>query len=485
MEPLGEPVYAMMGRWGYPFKMNALVQGKAFLSRSLLVCAALAATALSPALAQVKPAPAPPKPAAPAAAKPAPAKPATAPAAAQPKPTPEGATPGKPDQLEAAQAQPLPPPLPPAMWDPVSAQDLVYYIKQIGVEGLNPEDYDPAGLESAIAAGDVNLMSAAATQRFNQLSSDLALGHVRRSARIAWFMVDNDLNAEKQDALLRQALAEHNIGGALNGLLPTHPQYAALKAALELTPEADTAKRDRIRLNMDRWRWLPRELGEKYIIVNVPGFHATLVENGVNRWKQRAIAGATKTPTPQLSAMAVGVMLNPSWEVPPSITHEVVGKKGFVPVVKDGKLVRWSQPPGPTNALGQVKFVMYNPQNIYLHDTNARSRFSSRMRALSHGCIRTEHILDLATELLGDDGGPWTPDKIQAQLASGKTKQANFVKPLPVYIVYFSSAALNDGKIVDYQDLYGRDGKAMTALNMKDGGASLPKVKPAEQVAAK
>ena len=123
---------------------------------------------------------------------------------------------------------------------------------------------------------------------------------------------------------------------------------------------------------------------------------------------------------------------------------------------------------------------MYNPQNIYLHDTNARSRFSSRMRALSHGCIRTEHIMDLATELLGDDGGTWTPDKIQAQLATGKTKQANFVKPLPVYIVYFSSAALNDGKIVDYQDLYGRDGKAMAALNMKDGGASLavPKPKP-------
>ena len=175
--------------------------------------------------------------------------------------------------------------------------------------------------------------------------------------------------------------------------------------------------------------------------------------------------------------------------MPPSITHEVVGKKGFVPVMKDGKLIRWSQPPGPTNALGQVKFVMYNPQNIYLHDTNARSRFSSRMRALSHGCIRTEHILDLATELLGDDGGTWTPDKIQAQLATGKTKQANFVKPLPVYIVYFSSAALNDGQIVDYQDLYGRDGKAMAALLNRDGGASLakpkPQPKPANQVATR
>jgi murein L,D-transpeptidase YcbB/YkuD len=383
-----------------------------------------------------------------------------------------------------AAAQPAPAPLPPVMWDPVSAQDLVNYIRQIGTDGLNPADYDPDGLAAAIAAGDPAAMSAAATERFDLVSSDLALGHVKRPARIDWYLVDNDLDAARQDALLRSALASHNVGAALNGLLPTHPQYAALKAALEITPASDTAKRDRIMLNMDRWRWLPRELGDKYIIVNVPSFYATLVENGVNRWKQRAVAGATKTPTPQLSATAVGVMLNPSWEVPASITHEVAGKKGFVPVMKDGKLIRWSQPPGPSNALGQVKFVMYNPHNIYLHDTNARSRFSSRMRALSHGCIRTEHILDLSTQLLGDDGGEWTPAKIQAQLATGKSKQANFVKPLPVYIVYFSAAALNDGRIVDYSDLYGRDAKAMAALHMKDGGASLAKAK-SDEVASK
>ena len=422
-----------------------------------------------------------------------PAKPAAAqakPAAAQAKPVVPKVNPtvapipdnSKLDQLQPV--EPAPPPLPPVVWDPVSAQDLVFYIQQVGVEGLNPADYDPAGLTWAIQSGDRAAMSEAATDRFNRLSSDLALGHVKKAARIAWFVTDNDLDAAKQDGLLRSALATRQITAALNSLLPTHPQYAALKEALEMTPESETAKRNRIRLNLDRWRWLPRELGEKYIIVNVPGFHATLVENGVNRWKHKAIAGATKTPTPQLSAMAVGVMLNPSWEVPPSITHEVVGKKGFVPVMKDGKLLRWSQPPGPTNALGQVKFVMYNPHNIYLHDTNARSRFDSRMRALSHGCIRTEQIMDLATELLGDDGGEWTPDKIQAQLASGKTKQANFVKPVPVYIVYFSAAALNDGTIVDYQDLYGRDGKALAALEMPDGGAGLPKAKT-EKLAAK
>ncbi|QNN67847.1 L,D-transpeptidase family protein [Sphingomonas lutea] len=397
----------------------------------------------------------------------------TAPVAVQPAP------------VAPAVEPPAPPPLPPAVWNMHNAQDLLYAIREVGSEGLEPADYDPAGLEAAMASGDPLRLSAEATARFNRLSNDLALGHVHKSARIQWFVVDKDLDAAKQDALLRNALSTLTVRKALDSLLPTHPQYAALKTALAATPEGQTAKLNRIKLNMDRWRWLPRDLGNKYIIVNVPGFHATLVENGVNRWKQRAIAGATKTPTPQLSVNAVGVMLNPSWEVPPSIAKEVAGKKGYNAVKdpKTGKFLRWSQPPGPANALGQMKFVMYNPLNIYLHDTNARSRFAGRMRALSHGCIRTENIHDLAMELLADDGGEWTPEKVKAQLATGKSKQANFVKPVPVYIVYFSAAGLNDGRIVDYADLYGRDGKALAALNTKDGGLKMFAPKPKTQVA--
>jgi murein L,D-transpeptidase YcbB/YkuD len=430
-------------------------------------------------VAQAKPLaakPASPKPAAPKPAANA-AKPETA-ATGAPVPGNPDYTPDAPETAEAPAA-----PLPPAVWDPVSAQDLVYYIQQVGADGLDPEDYDPAGLEAAIQSGDPAAMSAAATERFDLLSSDLALGHVKKPARIDWYLTDNDLDADKQDALLRSALATRNIAIALNGLLPTHPQYAALKAALEMTPATDVAERDRIKLNMDRWRWLPRELGDKYIIVNVPGFHATLVENGVNRWKQRAIAGKLSTPTPQLSAVATGVILNPWWEVPKSIEGEAAGKKGFVAVKgKDGKIQRWRQPPGPNNALGQLKFVMPNSKAIYLHDTNARSRFNSDVRALSHGCIRTQHIIDLATQLLGDDDGPWTSERVDAALASKRTVQAKFVKPLPVYIVYFSAAALNDGRIVTYKDLYGRDAGALAALEMKDGGASLGK-KKADQVA--
>jgi murein L,D-transpeptidase YcbB/YkuD len=467
-------------------------------SSSLLLFTAIAGMAAAPALSQIRPM------GVPAPARPAPTPPKAA--AAKPKTAaPDAPAPGHPDyqadQPQEAEAAPVPPPLPPAIWDVPNALQLLAYIQQIGAEGLNPADYDPAGLQAALQSGNPVALSAAATERFNLVASDLALGHVRKPARIDWWVVDNDLNAEKQDALLRGALAQHSVASSLNALLPTHPQYAALKEALVATPATDEATRDRIRLNLDRWRWLPRDLGQKYIIVNVPGFHATLVENGVNRWKQRAIAGKLSTPTPQLNATAVGVILNPAWNVTKSIEKEAAGKKGFKPIKSaDGKrILYWQQPPGPTNALGQVKFVMPNSKAIYLHDTNARSRFNDSTRALSHGCVRTQHILDLAAELGSDDGGEWTREKIDEALASKKTVQANFVKPVPVYLVYFSQAALLDGRIVNYKDLYGRDAKAMAALQMKDGGASLapaksdqiaapkpkPKAKPADQVAAR
>jgi len=170
--------------------------------------------------------------------------------------------------------------------------------------------------------------------------------------------------------------------------------------------------------------------------------------------------------------------------VPKSIWNEVAGKPGYIKIKdKDGKFVRWSQPAGPSNALGQLKFVMYNPYNIYLHDTNARSRFNSQVRALSHGCVRTENVLDLATELLGDDNGEWTPEKIAETLASKKSKQANFVKPLPVYIVYFSAAALTDGTITDYQDVYKRDTKVIAALLSRDGKPAAVQASAAKKTA--
>lgn len=378
-------------------------------------------------------------------------------------PLPEG------QPAPAQEAEPLPPP-PPPLWRPDQARALLNYIYNVGREGLNPYDYDPDGLLAALASGDPAVLAKEATDRFNKLSSDLALGHVRGEARVGWHVVDKDLDEVRQRALLEAALNDNRIADALTSLLPTHPQYGSLKNALAVTPRSEADKLNKIRLNMDRWRWLPRELGQKYIIVNVPSYYATLVENGATRWKTRAVAGAIKTPTPQLMATATGVVLNPSWFVPKSIEPEVRGKPGYVPVKgKNGKILSWRQPPGPTNALGQLKFVMYNEHNIYLHDTNAKSRFNSQIRAASHGCIRTKDVLELATMLLADDNGEWTEERVQKALAAKKTVQANFVKPLPIYVVYFSAAANVDGSIVTYDDVYKRDGKVIQALLDFDG----------------
>ena len=157
---------------------------------------------------------------------------------------------------------------------------------------------------------------------------------------------------------------------------------------------------------------------EKYIIVNVPGFHATLVENGVNRWKQKAIAGKLSTPTPQLSALATGVILNP---VVGSAQEHREGSRGQEGL-RSGQ-GRRRQDPALAPAAGadqraRPAEVRHAEFQVDLPSRHQRPQplQRQRTRALSHGCVRTQHILDLATELLGDDGGTWTPDRIQAAL---------------------------------------------------------------------
>lgn len=358
-----------------------------------------------------------------------------------------------------------PAPLPPPLWTIADAKELLNFVSGIGGEGLDPSDYNPDGLAKALNGGDPIALGAVASASFDKLSSDLALGRVRGKDRIDWHIKDPDLDNGRQDQLLHWAVQTHQVAQTLSALLPTHPQYAALRHALAVTPATETAKIGRIRLNMDRWRWLPQNLGTRYIIVNVPAYTAALVEDGETKSRHHAVAGKISTPTPQISATATGVILNPWWEVPASIADSVAGKKGFVAVRgADGKVQRWRQPPGPSNALGEVKFVMPNPLAIYLHDTNAKSRFNSRVRAFSHGCIRTDKIMDLATILLTEGGDDWTADRIKETLASGKTVKADFPKPLPVYIVYMSTAATVDGKIIDYPDIYKRDTSVIASL---------------------
>jgi murein L,D-transpeptidase YcbB/YkuD len=374
----------------------------------------------------------------------------------------------------APQAEPVAAPAPAASplgaeWSRKSAQALLAYVERVDAEGLDPADYNPGALRDALGTKG-EMLDKVATATFLKLAGDLMFGHVRGDSRIDWHVKDDSWNVYDQQALLDRAV-KGDVAETFESLLPTHPQYAALKGLLA-DKSIDAKTRDRIRINLDRWRWLPRDLGSKYVIVNVPAYTVALVENGQTLNRRRAVAGAIKTPTPSLSAVITGAIFNPWWEVPSSIAPEVRGKRGYV-AVKDesGKVIRWRQPPGPSNALGRMKLVMGNPHAIYLHDTNAKNLFNKQARAFSHGCIRTEDAVGFAQTLL--EGTEWNRAKIDQTLASGKATQANLAAPVPVYIVYFTVAATSDGPPNSYADLYSRDGKVLAALSDRKGGTAL------------
>ncbi len=364
----------------------------------------------------------------------------------------------------------LPPGVAAPKWTKAAARDLLAFVERTGEDGLDPADYMPGRLRDAIDKGDDDALNQAASDVFLKVSADLALGHVRSDARIDWHTRDPDLDANKQFTLMHKAIKDNAVGETLSSLLPTHPQYAELKTVLAQV--TDRAARDKIRLNLERWRWLPRDLGSRYVIVNVPAFTVALVEDGQVVARHRAVVGAVKTATPQLSAVATGVIFNPWWEVPRSIAGEVRGKKGYVSV-PDGDGVRYRQPPGPGNALGRVKVVMPNNYAIYLHDTPSKALFARSFRAASHGCIRTQNALGFAELLL--DNPQWDSEAIQRQIASGKTVQAQATTPTPVYIAYFTAAAAaGTTELVSYKDVYGRDAPILAQLNNAQGDTAIP-----------
>ena len=366
-----------------------------------------------------------------------------------------------------AQLQPsAPAPVPEIpVWRRDTAQELLLYIEQVRQEGLDPSDYGPDRLRAAIA-GDEAGLSPIATPIFLRLVSDLSGGAVRGRSRVDWHMTDSSLDAPGQQRLLAQVARGGGVGAALDALLPTHPQYAGLKRALAATPESETARRDLIRTNMERWRWMPRTLGSRHVLVNVPAFTAALVDDGRVTARHRAVVGAIRTPTPQLNATITGVTLNPWWHVPQSIIASQGGRfgAGYQVTRTAGGGISVRQPPGPRNALGRLKIEMPNHHAIYLHDTPSQALFGRPVRAFSHGCIRTQNVRDFAALLLAPTG-QWGRAEIDRGIDTGRNQSVALAAPVPVYIAYFTAAATSDGDVVAYNDIYGRDGPVRQALN--------------------
>jgi len=351
-------------------------------------------------------------------------------------------------------------------WRREAAEELLRYVEAVGQEGLSPANYSPDRLRAAIATGNEAMITPVASPIFLQLARDLSGGSVRGRARVQWFMTHAGLDEAGQQRLLAQVMRDGGVAAALDGLLPVHPQYAGLKRALAATPAEDNARRDLIRTNMERWRWMPRSLGARHVLVNVPAFTAALIDNGGVTARHRAVVGARRTPTPQLNATITAVTLNPWWTVPQSIIRENGGRfgAGYQVTRNANGTLTVRQPPGPSNSLGRVKIEMQNDHAIYLHDTPSQSLFGRAVRAFSHGCIRTQNVRDFAALLLASTG-QWNRGRIDQAIGTGRNQRVDLAAPVPVYIAYFTAAATSDGDIVTYSDIYGRDTPVRTALN--------------------
>lgn len=370
------------------------------------------------------------------------------------------------------QAPPPQPPVQAPVWQREAAQDLLRYVGRVGADGLDPAAYAPDRLSAAIEAGDEAALTAAASQTFLRLTADLSGGRVRGNGRIDWHMTDSAIDGNQQQRLMAQVMRGGDVAAALDSLLPTHPQYVGLKRALAATPAEETARRDLILTNMERWRWMPRTLGARHILVNVPAFTAAIIDNGQVVTRHRTVVGARRTPTPQLNATVTAVTFNPWWHVPQSIIRENGGRFGpGYEVRREGAAITVRQPPGPRNALGRLKIEMQNDHAIYLHDTPTQALFARPVRAFSHGCIRTQNVRDFAALLLAPTGR-WSRSEIDGAIATGQTQQAALAAPIPVYIAYFTAAATSDGDVVTYPDIYGRDAPVRQAL-ARTGGARI------------
>jgi L,D-transpeptidase YcbB len=256
-----------------------------------------------------------------------------------------------------------------------------------------------------------------------------------------------------------------------------------------------TARIDQIIVNLERWRWLPENLGDYYVIVNVAGFKLDVIENDRSVLEMRVVVGQPYRRTPVFSGRISYLVLNPSWEVPPTIAvkdklplikadpnylvergYDVLQGWGEQERQVDPATVDWTavtarnfpyrlrQRPGPFNALGAVKFMFPNKFSVYLHDTPSRELFGRDARAFSSGCIRLEAPLDLAELLLADQRA-WARPAIEAARESGVERTIRLTREVPVHLLYWTAwIDRGDGQLHFADDIYGRDEPVLREL---------------------
>ncbi|MFW0738045.1 L,D-transpeptidase family protein [Flavobacterium sp. T12S277] len=292
---------------------------------------------------------------------------------------------------------------------------------------------------------------------FKTGDSVAAIGQIRARLYATGDLKENT-NSNVCDSVLIAAVKNFESHHGLtpkNIILPEH--IAELNV-----PVSDRIKT--IIVNMERCRWIDPELekGKEYIEVNIPEFRLYLIRNGEIAFVSPVVVGKAMTQTVIFSGLMNNIVFSPYWNVPTSIINKEI-KPGMARnknYLRE-KNLEWNngavrQLPGKNNSLGLVKFLFPNSNNIYLHDTPAKSLFERENRAFSHGCVRVGKPRELAIELLKQDPS-WTPARIDKAMHTGKENWYTLKRKVPVYIGYFTAWVDRKGQLNFYKDIYQRD----------------------------
>ncbi|WP_294289439.1 L,D-transpeptidase family protein [uncultured Sphingomonas sp.] len=254
------------------------------------------------------------------------------------------------------------------------------------------------------------------------------------------------------------------------GLNPAGTVSTQTLAALNVSASDRVAQ---IMANMERWRWIPRELDKNRIQVNIAAALVTVFEGDQPIMSMKGVTGRPGDETPMLQSSIHSVVLNPPWNVPAGIAQRELFPKGAgylkangFKIIGEGPSRRLQQAAGPQSALGRYKFDFDNPYAVYLHDTPAQAKFASYDRLASHGCVRLEKPADLARLLLRGSA-EWTPEAIDAQIASGKTTRAQLPTAATVYLLYWTAFASGNGVMNFRADPYSWDGELAAKIEKR------------------
>ena len=387
------------------------------------------------------------------------------------------------------------------------AQAAIYEIGKADDWGLTASAFEPP------PAGD--LPDNADEQAIAEIKLQLAILKYARFARggrvdpsSLSVLIDQAPPLLDPKIVLTEIAATSTPDNYLQSLHPKHEQFQRLRQALLKARE--TAKKprseqqiQRLLINMERWRWMPADLGTVYVQDNVPEFMLYVVKNGKTIHSDKIAVGELRYATPIFSADMQTIVFNPEWTAPPTVVREdllpnlrrggwfggsSILRQHGLQVKHNGRTVdpgsiNWNsvnmaniaftQPPGPRNVLGKVKFLYPNKHIVYMHDSIRRDLFKPTVRAIGHNCIRMEKPSRLAEVLLKQDKG-WDAQKVKDLIDKGYDSAANLDHPVPVHTTYFTAAVDDQGKVTSFSDIYALDRKVAPIVGGKAVASAAP-----------